>query len=410
MRTRIYAVSGLAVLATIVVAAIIVTNPLSTEASVEDTSVASARETEVSNRADTMSAGQTARPDGLEQLQISADTESEAKPYIGVVISPLSDGAVKVVKVLRDGPSDGVLEIGDVITAVNGEAIDGSDDLIEAIEKTGSGETLALAIMRDGSEMDVVVTVGEWIEKSYRKRGVFHRQGRSHDRVASAQVVKMDDDGNYRTYRTVFGSVTDLDSNAGTFTLQPRDGSDTIAFTVNDDARIYVGKDLVDDLSGLDTDREIVVMDVDGEVKVVKQGDSGQSVGFGHRMGRIHRFGHGFGASFHRTNVGPARFADVRKMIGRLDVDAAGRMRGFSLGTGSSEISSLLDEIDDDVIAAHAPEGFEESLEQFLGDAGVGGSIAVRRDGDGLNIMLQTEEGFMNFTIPPSALNDDDSP
>ncbi len=300
MSTRIYAVGGLAVLAAIVVAAIIVTNPLSTEASVADTSTVSAREIEVSSRADTMNIGQTARPDGLGQLQVSADTEPEAKPFIGVVISQLSDGAVKVVKILKDGPSDGVLEAGDIITSVDGEVIDGAEGLTDAIAETGAGETLTLTITRDGSEMDVVVTVGEWTEKSYRKSGVFHRQGRAHDRVASAQVVKADDDGNYRTYRTVFGNVTELDVNAATFTLQPKDGSDTIAYTVNDDTRIYVGKDLVDDLSGLDTDREVVVMDVDGEVKVVKQGVAGQSVGFGYRMDRIHRFGPGVGVSFHR--------------------------------------------------------------------------------------------------------------
>lgn len=301
MSIRIYAVSGLAALAAIVVAAIIVTNPLSTEASVADTSTVSEREAEVSSRADTMNVGRTSRPDGLGQLQVSADTDPDAKPYIGVVISQLSDGAVKVVKVLEDGPSDGVLEAGDVITAVNGDEIDGAEDLTDAIEETGAGETLTLTITRDGSDMAVTITVGEWTEKSRRKGSVFHRQGRAHDRVASAQIVKADDDGNYRTYRTVFGSVTALGADAGTFTLQPKDGSDTVGYTINDDTRIYVGKDEVDDLSELDTDREVMVMDVDGEVKVVKQGDTDQSVGPGYRKGRFHKFGPGAGWSFHRV-------------------------------------------------------------------------------------------------------------
>ncbi|MCY4651829.1 MAG: PDZ domain-containing protein [Dehalococcoidia bacterium] len=409
MSTRIYGGSGLAVLAAIVVAAFIFTNPLSTEASVDDTPVALSQGTNVSNSADTKNVGQTTRPDGLGQLQISADTGTETKPYIGVVIQPLSDGTVEVVKVLKDGPSDGVLESEDVITAVDGETIDGAEDLTQAIAETGSGETLTLTITRDGSEMDVVVTVGEWTEKSYRKSGAFHRPGRVHDQVASAQVVKADDDGNYHTYRTVFGSVTALDETAGTLTLQPKDGSDEIAYTVDDDTRIYVGKELVDDLSGLDAEMEIVVMDVDGEVKVIKQGDAGRSVGFRHRMGRIHGFGPGVGASFHRTNVRPARVADIRKMIDRWGVDVPGRMRGLRSGMDLSEISSFLDEIDDNVIATYAPDGFEESLERFLEDAGSGGSISVRRDGDGLNISLQTEDGVMNLIIPSSALNDDSS-
>ena len=416
MRTRIYAGSALAVLAAIVVTAFIVTNPLSTEASVKDTSAESARLETSNSLADTKGAGGTVIPDGLGQLQVSADADDESKPYIGVVINPLSDGTVEVVKVLRDGPSDGVLEIGDVITAVNGEAIDGSDDLTDAIAETGSGETLTLTVTRDGTEIEVSVEVGEWAEKSYRKSRTFHRSGRAHDRVASTQTVMADDDGNYHTYRTVFGSVTILDEDAGTLTLQPKDDSDPIEYTVDDDTRIYAGKDLVDDLAGLDTDQEIVVMDVDGVVKVVKQIDPGHAVSTGFHKSRKRGFGPRVGTRFHRSSyVHPTKVADmrnfnVRRMMGRFDADVTGRMPGLGFRMDVVDISSILEGIDDELISAYAPDGFEESFERFVEDAGVGGSISVRRDGDGLNVNLLTEDGAMSFTIPASALNDEDSP
>ena len=414
MRPRIYAGGALAVLVAIVVVAFVVTNPLSTEASVKDTSAVSARLQTSNALSDMMGVGEAVHTDEMVQLQASANTDAESKPYIGVVIHSLSDGSVEVVKILRDGPSDGVLEIGDVITAVNGEAIDGSDDLTDAIAETGFGETLTLTITRDGTEMAVSVEVGEWTEKSYRKSSVSHPMRRAHHRVASTQTVIADGEGNYHTYRTVFGSVTGLDEDAGTLTLQPRDGSDPIEYTVDDDTRIYAGKDLVDDLSGLDTDLETVVMDVDDVVKVVKQVDDGHALSNGYHKSRIHKFGSLTGTRLHRTIAHPRKVShirniDVRRMMGRFDSDVMGMMPGLVFGRDLVGLSSILEEIDDSLIAAYAPDGFEESLERFAENSGVGGSISVRRDGDGLNVSLMTEDGAMSFTIPASALNNDDS-
>ena len=85
MKTRILASGGIAILVAIVVTAIVVANPFSTHAAPND-------------------------DDG------DKDTK---KPYIGVVIHSLSDGSVKVLKVMEGGPADGVLEDGDIITAVS---------------------------------------------------------------------------------------------------------------------------------------------------------------------------------------------------------------------------------------------------------------------------------------------------
>ena len=294
MRTRILAGSGLAILAIIVVAAVIASNPLSSEAATGDESIASELRGDTLPRTDVISTEQASKPDSMGDLQATPDSDTEAKPYIGVVIRTLSDGSVKVMKVLEDGPSADVLEVGDVITAVNGEAVDGVDSLTDAIADAGTGESLSLTITREGSEMDVSVTIGEWMKKTYRIGRVFHKSKRSLDRIASRQVVKADDDGNYRTYRTVYGNVTALDADAGTFTLQPKDGSDAISYSINDDTQMYVGKDRVDDLSSLDMDEQTVVMDVDGEVKLVKQGEDGGVSGFRHRKGWPQRFGPSF--------------------------------------------------------------------------------------------------------------------
>ena len=183
----------------------------------------------------------------------------------------------------------------------------------------GAGATLTLTITRDGSGQDVSVTVGE-IEIKKRWRGKkFHKFGKMRDRIASSQVVMEDENGNYRAYRTVFGSVTNLDADAGTFTLQPRDGSDPIAYTVSDDTRVFNGKDRVDDLSGLNTDEEAMVMDVDGEVKVVKRIDEDAMGGFGYRKGKMRGFGPGgarYQSFFQRFDPGEIRIEIKRLEIG----------------------------------------------------------------------------------------------
>ena len=294
MRTRIFAGSGIAILVAIVVAAVIVSNPLSSEAATGDNSVATGSRGGAPPRTDVISADQVSKPDSMGELQATPDSDKESKPYIGILVSSLEDGSVKVLKVLEDGPSDDVLEVGDVITAVNGETLDGVESLTDAIAEAGASETLSLTITRDGSEMDVSVTIGEWTKKTYRVGRVFHKAKRSQDRIASRQIVKADDDGNYRTYRTVYGNVTALDADAGTFTLQPKYGSDAISYSIDDDTRIYIGKDGVDDLSGLDMDDQTAVMDVDGEVKLVSQGDTYGKSGFRHRKGWPQRFGPGF--------------------------------------------------------------------------------------------------------------------
>ncbi len=419
MMTRILTGGGLAILAVIVLTAVIIVNPFSTKAAAEDTPAATHPQTDAMPHADAVTTERVARPDSMGQLQATPDSEPETKPYIGVAIYPLSNGSVKVVKVLEDSPSDSVLEAGDIITAVNGEAIDAAKDLTDAIAEAGAGAILTLTITRGNSSMDVTLTVGERAVKNYRKGNLFRKAKWTEDRFASSQFVIADDDGNYHTYRTFSGDITILDASSGTFTLQPKDGSEPIDYTINDDTRIFVGEDEVDDLSGLDVDEQVVVMDVDGEVKTVKQSNPDGPGGFGYRKGKSYMFRPG-GGVYHRSFFNRFDDEDIRERVGRLEVGIRARMKdlrgsresglgAFRFGQDVESVASLLDGIDDSVLDAYAPDGFEESLERFLEDPGSGGRISVKRDGDGLSVNLHTEDGSMSFTIPASTLNDDDS-
>lgn len=87
-------------------------------------------------------------------------------PYIGVTVTDASmqysfDGAL-VAGVSTNSPAqEAGLQEGDVITAVNGEAIEGSSDLKSKISSSEVGDILSLEVYRNGETIQINVTVGE---------------------------------------------------------------------------------------------------------------------------------------------------------------------------------------------------------------------------------------------------------
>ena len=303
MSAKTIGVAGIMALAGLALVAVIASNPFSTQASTHDTT----DNQEIRERlsADVVTPSQVAQPDQLGQLQATDDDSEEVKPYIGVVVIEMEDGSVKVARVQEGGPSDDALKIGDLITAVDGATIDGTSDLIDAIEDAGSGTTITLTITRDGASQTVDVTVGERdtpvpTVKMYRwsktyppsasgspSLGKGKLRGVMGGRAVHSTIVFENEDGGFSTYRAVVGTVSNLDATAGTFTLNPKDGSDSIDYTISDDTKVNMSRS--GDLGALNTDDDTLVVDVDGEVELVQQGErSKQRMGFfkkGKRLG-----------------------------------------------------------------------------------------------------------------------------
>ena len=274
-----------------------------------------------------------------------------SKPYIGIYVLSADDGGVEVVKVMEDGPSDGVLEEGDAITAADSETVDDSKDLIAAVAEAGVGGTITLTVTRDGQSMDVTVTVGER-EVRFESTRVLRRPFSRvvprviprmivpsrvvDDRFASSQIVIADKDGNYQTHRTVAGTVTTADADAGTFTLQPKDGSATIDYTINDKTVITMNR--TGDIGGLNTTDPTVVMDVDGDVKWVQQGNP--PVRFNRGAGALP----GFSGSSRQYRTGPEvyirRLLDDDDVMELLPKDIRERIKNMRSSGGSNSPDS----------------------------------------------------------------------
>jgi len=69
---------------------------------------------------------------------------------------------VLVAGVLRDGPArEGGIEIGDVITHLDGDAVNSPREALNVIARTDPGSDLSIRLLRDGEEMELEATVAQ---------------------------------------------------------------------------------------------------------------------------------------------------------------------------------------------------------------------------------------------------------
>ena len=86
-----------------------------------------------------------------------------SRVFLGVAVARESgtDGA-RVVEVVPGSPADDAgLEVGDVITAVDGSTVADGSELAAAIQDHGPGDTVTITYGRDGSSSTATVTLGE---------------------------------------------------------------------------------------------------------------------------------------------------------------------------------------------------------------------------------------------------------
>ena len=98
-----------------------------------------------------------------------------SKPYIGVSVTDVSaetqsyglpQGAA-IKSVAEDSPAaQAGLQVNDIITKVNGTDITGKSDLVQIVGEAAVGDTLALSVYRQGTVIEMTLTVGEKIQSA----------------------------------------------------------------------------------------------------------------------------------------------------------------------------------------------------------------------------------------------------
>ena len=102
-----------------------------------------------------------------------------SKPYIGLSATTVStetqsyglpQGAA-IKEVAADGPAAAAgLKVNDIITHINGKAITGSGDLVSIVGNCQVGDTLKCTVYRQGSTLELTITVGEKIQTSQQQQ------------------------------------------------------------------------------------------------------------------------------------------------------------------------------------------------------------------------------------------------
>lgn len=79
---------------------------------------------------------------------------------LGYDVTMQGDG-VEVTSVVAGSPADGVLEIGDVITAINGNPVTTAPEAVAEITAHAVGDTITLTVSRGDGELDLPITLVE---------------------------------------------------------------------------------------------------------------------------------------------------------------------------------------------------------------------------------------------------------
>lgn len=190
--------------------------------------------------------------------------------------------------------------------------------------------------------------------------GEFGTLGALGDSFVRAEIVFETEDDGFKTIRGVAGTISGIDSSAGTFTLTPKDGSDPVTYQVESDTIVIPGES--GDISALDEDERTIVVQVDDDVSLVLQDDfdadpskkMGASGAWSFGPGTMHGFGRGQGAWQMPAPQLPGSYLDPNGWDSLFE-----EMKRLSPGEAmdDEDFQRMLDEL---------PEGIRQMIEEYL--------------------------------------------
>lgn len=101
------------------------------------------------------------------------------KPYVGISVADVSEESqsyglpqgAAVKQIVPDSPAAASdLQINDIITHVNGEAVAGSSQLVMLVGESSPGDVLKLTVYRQGNTIEIDLTVGEKIQSALEQQ------------------------------------------------------------------------------------------------------------------------------------------------------------------------------------------------------------------------------------------------
>jgi membrane-associated protease RseP (regulator of RpoE activity) len=174
--------------------------------------------------------------------------DENTSPWLGVVVGPSEEPAGLVVRhVAPESPAaDAGLERGDVITAVDGQAVSEFEVLAGAIEAKAVGDAVTLSVVKNGVEepeaeaAEIEVTLAERPERFDIKERIGERIGKLFDRFVDGQFRYLDEDGNTVTIEVAAGTVSSISADEITIDVNGDEEGER-SFSISDEVRVPEG-------------------------------------------------------------------------------------------------------------------------------------------------------------------------
>ncbi len=195
-------------------------------------------------------------------------------PWLGAQIRNTSNGPT-VAAVIAGSPAEAAgLQRGDVITSVDGTAVTDLKGILQALQGKNVGDTVTFTITRNGSSQDITATLAArpeplpGVNKLLPElSGIAPGQLFSH--LQGGTFSFSDKDGNEHTLSVDLGTVSSVDVNGKTVTIDLNaGGSKTYGITDNVVTR-------PNDLSKFASGDKVVVVSIDGNLRAIAAGSLG---------------------------------------------------------------------------------------------------------------------------------------
>ncbi len=252
-------------------------------------------------------------PPAVEEVELAVEA---AGAWLGILIAPFTERAatrlnipyrpgVLAARVVKDGPAQKAgVQDRDVITAVDGHAVDNPAALRAEIAKRQAGDTVTLSLVRAGADVSAAVRLEAAPQRQPRPDKARGDRGptpgmapfmpgmmpRNFDNAIGGTFTYKDENGQQETIRATFGKVASATD--AEVTITPNGGGAAVKFQITGNTRMR-GKG-----SDLKADDKVVAITRDGAAELRglmvvrqmerhKQGGRGGSQGSESKGGRV---------------------------------------------------------------------------------------------------------------------------